>query len=121
MAQGALFVGWGEVVRGRENISLQVFNEFIEYLTDLQQRGEIDGFEPVALEPHGGDLQGFALIRGDRERLNQLRYSAGFIRMVNRGGTVVDSFGVVTAFVGEELQRLFASYPETTADLVPQG
>ena len=35
--------------------ALQVFNESIQYYTQLQQQGMIESFEPVALEPHGGD------------------------------------------------------------------
>src|SRR5579859_1806634 len=62
MANAALFIGWGKVVQGREAKSLEVFGEGLEYWTRLQQLGEIESFEPVALEPHGGDLGGFVLI-----------------------------------------------------------
>ena len=117
MANGALFIGWGPGARGREKLGLQVFGEGIQYFAQLQQRGEIESFEPVALEPHGGDLYGFILLRGDRERLNQLRYSEEFIRLINRASAVVDNIGVVGAFTGEELNRLFTSYQEQTADL----
>lgn len=117
MANAAIFVGWGPVVRGREQQSLQVFNEGIAYYTRLQQQGEIESFEPVALEPHGGDLYGFILIRGDREKLNRLRYGEEFLRLNIRAGAVVDNFGVVGAFIGEELQRLFATFQEQTAEL----
>src|SRR5258708_10643032 len=56
MATGALMIGWGHVVPGREQKSLQVFNEAIQYYTQLQQQGTIESFEPVTLEPHCGDL-----------------------------------------------------------------
>ena len=72
MATGALVIGWGPAVRGREQKALQVFNEAIQYYTRLQQQGTIESFEPVALEPHGGDLEGFLLIRGDRVDLDDL-------------------------------------------------
>jgi hypothetical protein len=75
MAGEALFVGWGPVVRGREKQALQVFQETIEYYGKLQQEGKIDSFEPILLSPHGGDLAGFALIRGERAALAQLRFS----------------------------------------------
>jgi len=117
MATGALVVGWGSVVRGREQKALQVFNEAIEYYTRLQQQGMIESFEPVALEPHGGDLQGFLLVRGDREKLNALRSSEEFLRLNNRNVQVVDNFGVVTAFIGEELQRQFADFQTQASEL----
>jgi hypothetical protein len=110
MATSALVIGWGPAVRGREQKALQVFNEAIQYYTRLQQQGAIESFEPVALEPHGGDLQGFLLVRGDQEKLNALRSSDEFLRLNNRASLVVDNLGVFTAFIGEGLQRLFADF-----------
>ena len=117
MATSALMIGWGPVVRGREQKALQVFDEAIQYYTRLQQQGTIESFEPVALEPHGGDLNGFLLVRGDREKLNALRSSEEFLRLNNRAVQVVDNFGVVTAFLGEELQRLFADFQTQASEL----
>ncbi|MCA1646864.1 MAG: hypothetical protein LC797_15865 [Chloroflexi bacterium] len=117
MANAALFIGWGNVARGREVKSLEVFNEGLQYWARLQQSGEIESFEPVALEPHGGELAGFVLIRGDREKLNRLRYSQEWMRLNDRAQTVVDDFGVVSAFIGEDLQRLYAGFQSNTSDL----
>jgi hypothetical protein len=117
MATSALMIGWGPAVRGREHKALQVFNEAIQYYTRLQQQGTIESFEPVALEPHGGDLLGFLLVRGDREKLNALRSSEEFLRLNNRATLVVNNLGVVTAFIGEELQRLFADFQTQASEL----
>ena len=117
MATGALVIGWGPAVRGREHKALQVFNEAIQFYTQLQQQGTIESFEPVALEPHGGDLNGFLLIRGDREKLNALRTSEEFLRLSNRAALIVDNFGVITAFIGEELQRLFTDFGTQASEL----
>lgn len=117
MANAALFVGWGQVTRGRERHAVQVFNEAIQYYADLMQRGEIESFEPVVLEPHGGDLQGFVLMRGDREKLNRVRHSEEFVRLTARATFIVESLGVVGATVGEEVQRLYATFTQATADL----
>ncbi len=117
MATGALVIGWGSVIQGREQKSLQVFNEAIQYYARLQQQGTIESFVPVALEPHGGDLQGFLLIRGDREKLNALRTSGEFLRLNNRAALVVNNLGVITAFIGEELQRLFTDFGTQASEL----
>ena len=117
MATGALVIGWGPAVRGREQKALQVFNEAIQYYTQLQQQGAIESFEPVALEPHGGDLAGFLLIRGDREKLNALRTNEEFLRLNNRAAQVVDDLGIITAFIGEELQRQFADFQTQASEL----
>jgi len=117
MATAAFVIVWGPTVRGRELKALQVFNEAIQYYTRLQQEGTIESFEPVALEPHGGDLEGFVLVRGDREKLNALRTSEEFLRLNNRAALVVNNLGVINAFIGEELQRLFADFGTQAAEL----
>ena len=117
MANAAIFIGWGEAVRGREQKALQVFGEAIQYYTRLQQQGEIESFEPVQLEPHGGDLRGFLLIRGESERLDRLRRSQEFIRLNARAELVVEHFGVVSAFIGEDLNRRFAEFGAQAASL----
>jgi hypothetical protein len=117
MATGALVIGWGPTVRGRELKALQVFNEAIQFYTRLQQQGTIESFEPVALEPHGGDLNGFLILRGDREKLNALRSSEEFLHLTNRAAQIVDNLGVITAFIGEELQRQFADFGTQAAEL----
>ena len=113
----ALFIGWGHVIHGREQQSLQVFNEALQYFGELQQRGEIEAFEPVALEPHGGDLYGFLLVRGDPDKLSRVRAGEEFRRLISRGALVVEGMGVVTAFVGDDLQRQFAVFQQQASEL----
>ena len=117
MPEAALFIGWGQAVRGREHQALQVFGEALAFYTRLQQEGEITGFEPVSLEPHGGELVGFFLVRGDRERLQRVRASEEFRRLHNRANHIVDHLGVVTAFVGDDLQWQFADWGAQAQDL----
>jgi hypothetical protein len=117
MSMGALFVGWGVAVRGRENKALQLFQEVLGYYARLQQQGEIQSFEPIALEPHGGDLEGFLLIKGDAAKLARLRVSDEFIAFNTRAQLLVDNFGVTGAFLGEDLQRLFADFGKQAAAL----
>jgi hypothetical protein len=90
MANEALFIGWGEVVRGRERKALEVFNESIQYYTQLQQDGKIESVEPWFLAPHGGDLAGFILLRGERGQLDEIERSTEFERLQTRAGLIVD-------------------------------
>jgi hypothetical protein len=50
---------------------LQVFSEGLQYWARLQQEGTIERFEPVLLDVHRGDLAGFVMLRGDREKFAQ--------------------------------------------------
>jgi hypothetical protein len=110
MADSALFVGFGVPVRGRERQALTVFGEVVEYYARLQQQGEIESFEPVLLEPHGGELGGFFLLRGDRDRLARLRTSEEFERLLVRGQLITDNLGVVGALIGDRLAAQMATF-----------
>ena len=57
----------------------------------LQEEGTIENFEPVFLEPHGGDLNGFILIRGDAEKLAALRVSEEFTQIATKATLVVET------------------------------
>ena len=110
MADAALFVGWGAVVRGREQRALEVFNEALQYYADLQRKKEIESFEVVLLEQHGGDLNGFVLIRGEEDRLAKLRTDQEFQRRIIRAQLMVDDVGVVAGLIGNGITRGMADY-----------
>jgi hypothetical protein len=110
MADAGLFIGWGQVVRGREKRAVQVFNESVEYWGGLQGDGKIESFEISILTPHGGDLQGFALLRGSEEQVNALLIDEEFQRRTIRADQILDSLGVVTAVLGDGIARALAQY-----------
>ena len=112
MADAGLFIGWGEVVRGREAEATEIFNETLAYYGRLQEEGTIESFEPVFLEPHGGDLNGFILIRGDAEKLAVLRVSDEFGQFATRATLIVDGFGIVGADLAGRLQQQMEYYTE---------
>jgi hypothetical protein len=112
MADAGLFIGFGNPVRGRESQAVDLFNEAIAWYTHLQEEGEIESFEPVFLEPHGGDLGGFILLKGDAEKLSALRVSEEFVQLSIRSDLIVENFGVVGADLGERLQRQVEYYAE---------
>ena len=112
----ALFIGWGPVVRGREKQALQVFQESMEYYGKLQQEGRIERFDVVLLSPHGGDLNGFVVLHGDRQALAEVRLSDEFERLLVRAASIIDAPGVVPAYTGEalagQMQRFEAAADE---------
>jgi hypothetical protein len=117
MADFALFVGWGDVIPGREQQATRVFGEIMEHFGRLQQQGEIERIEPFFLEQHGGDLNGFFLVRGERDALARIRATEEFGRAILRASMVVTNVGVVTAFTGEELNRQLGEFQQHAADL----
>jgi hypothetical protein len=115
MADAGLFIGWGQVVRGREDRALGVFNETIELYGQMQSDGRIESFEVAVLEPHGGELGGFVLLRGSEEQIEAVRRSEDFERAITKGSLIVDDLGVVSAAIGEGLARTMAIYQEEIA------
>jgi hypothetical protein len=118
MADAGLFIGWGEVVRGREERALEVFNETIQFYGQLQGAGRIESFEPCLLEPHGGDLQGFVLLRGTQEQIDDVHSDDEFERLMTRANFIVDNLGVIQAAMGEELGRQMGIYQAQVAEMV---
>ena len=112
MAAAALFIGFGAPARAREPQALDLLNEVLGLYSELQATGQIESFEPVLLDPHGGDLNGFLLLRGSQEQLDALRAREDFQRTVARAGLVLDGFGVVGAHLGEGLQGRLSLYEE---------
>jgi hypothetical protein len=115
MAGEALFIGWGTVVRGREKQALKLFQESMEYYGKLQQDGRIESFDVLLLGPHGGDLNGFVLLRGDRRQLADVRFSDEFESLVARASALLDRPGVVPAYGGEALAQQMARF-QSAAD-----
>jgi hypothetical protein len=117
MADDALFIGWGEVVRGREQRALEVFGETVSFWQEAQSNGRVDGFEPCLLQPHGGGLTGFMLIHGERAQLDQIAASEEFARLMARANAIVEELGVVRGYCGEALGRQMGLFQEASAEL----
>jgi len=115
MADAGLFIGWGQVARGREDRALDVFNETIELYGQMQADGRIESFEVCLLEPHGGELGGFELLRGSEDQIDAVRRAEDFQRAITKAGLVVDDLGVISAAIGEGLGRTVAIYQEQIA------
>ncbi len=113
----ALFIRWGATPSGKERESVRLFGQSLKYLTGLVVGGRVFSVEPFFLEPHGGDLEGFFLVRGDREELNKIRYEDDFQRMAVRAQVVVENFGVIGAITGEALNKHMAWFAEAAREL----
>ena len=103
MADSMLFIGWGMPVRGRERNALSVFQESVEYWGRLQSDGQIEDLQVIFLAPHGGDLNGFAILQGEAEKLDEVQRSDEFQRSVTRADLIVESLGVVPGVTGDDL------------------
>ena len=100
MGPNVMVFGWNRPLVGRENMSAQHFQEFSEFLKDAKQRGMIESFEAVLLEPHGGKLNGFFLLFGEPGKLRELNGSPEWMRHQLRAGMHLDGLCALRGFAG---------------------
>ena len=108
MTTNALFFGWNRSIPGREKLSAAHFQEFVQYLSGLQQSGAIDSFDIVFLEPHGGDLNGFFLLRAAPAKLDAIATSREWNTHMVRAGMHLERSGAVRAVTGESVNERMA-------------
>jgi hypothetical protein len=112
MAERALFVGFGQPVRGREERAVEVFNEFVGMFGRMQSDGRIEGMDVTLLDPHGGDLGGFFMVSGSGDQCTALTLDEEFRRACVDASLIVENFGVVPAVTGEAVGGEMAMYSE---------
>lgn len=110
--KAALLVGWGPIIPGREATAAQVLDEAMHYLTTVKEQGRLDTIDAVLLEPHGGDMHGFVLLRGDANALVRLRCEAAFVRTIVAVQLVHEKVKVTGAYMQAEMQALMQMWDE---------
>ena len=110
MSNGVLFIGWNRSVAGREPQAMKLFMNVLEYYGKLQKEGKIESFEPVILAAHGGDLNGFVLIRGEEKKLDEIRREEAFLSNVIEANFCLEGFGVVRGYIGDGINKIFSQW-----------
>ncbi|MDX1415424.1 MAG: hypothetical protein R3293_14605 [Candidatus Promineifilaceae bacterium] len=110
MGNRVIFYGWNRSIPGREQVSAAHFQEYIGYLNGLQESGAIDSWEVIFLAPHGGDLNGFFLIRGNQEQLSALQASEEYLTHVTRGSLHLEGSGAIRGSTGEAVMEEFGRW-----------
>jgi hypothetical protein len=112
MADAALFIGWGAPIPSREAKGLEVFTEALAFHGGLRESGDIESVDVVLLAPHGGDLNGFIVLRGSEDQMSALRRNQEFERINARASLVVERLGVVDAVVDDGVGEQISLYQE---------
>jgi hypothetical protein len=119
MADRALFMSWGTVVRGREERALEVFNEVVGLYGRLEQEGGIESFDVVLLQPAPG-VRGYVTVHGTGEQLAALQENEEWQRAMIDSELVVDDFTIVAGYANEGVARQIGLYQGQIAK-VPQS
>ena len=118
MADRVMFISWGPPVRGREQRSLEVFNEAMGLFGSMQQDGRIEGFDVVVMRPNG-HLNGYVQLRGTADQLGALREAEDFKRNTADAMMCVESLRQIDGYANEGVAEQMGIYQEAISK-VPQ-
>jgi len=110
MADRVIFMGWKAPIVGREQQAMQLFRKTLEYCNLLQADERIESFDAVLLSAHGGDLNGFFLLKSDAKKLAEIREDDDFIGIAIEAGYCLDGFGTSMGYIGEGLSDVFSRW-----------
>lgn len=95
-ATACLMMGWNRPYPGQHKEAFAFLtNEARKSVQKWQKEGWCESYELIGLTAHGGDMNGFILLKGERAKLDELRRSDEFERFSMRMGTMMDRWGVV--------------------------
>jgi len=110
MADRVLFMGWNRPVVGREKQANQLFQKSMQFNAKMQADGRIESFEAVILSHHGGDLNGFIMLKGSAQKLAEIREDGAFMDLIVEAAYCLEGFGVVSGYVGEGLANVLSRW-----------
>ena len=110
MADRVIFMGWNRPAVGREQQAMQLFQKSMEYWEKQKSEGQIEGYEPVFLSAHGGDLNGFVMVRGEAEKLFEVQKDGTFLDLAIEAGYCLEGYGIITGYVGEGVTDIFTRW-----------
>lgn len=118
MADRVLHIGWDQPIPGREERSLEVFNEALGLYGRMQQDGRIESFDVVLFDPNGGP-NGYMELRGTSAQLAAVRADEEFRRMLMDAALIVANLRLIDGLCNEGIAREMAVYQEALTK-VPQ-
>lgn len=114
MATAVLFIGWDRPLPGVDPKKAygHVMTEGIPYLRSLEGKA-FERMEAVGLTAHGGDINGFLLLIGERAKLDELRRTDPFEGFVMKLDEMFSGLAVVPGVNAEGLQAAMKRYMKT--------
>ena len=110
MADRVWFIGFGKPVPGREAAASDLGKQAIAMFERLQAAGEIEGWEAVMLDPHGGDLGSFMLVRGEAAKLARLPMDPEWQQLTVNTSAVAEGFGIVGGATGAAYLQMLDAF-----------
>ena len=112
MATACLFIGFDRPHPGMHKEGMGALMESRAQIKKWEKEGWYESYELIGLTSHGGDMNGFILLKGERTKLDELRRTDEFERFSMRLSTVLGRFGVVPGVTEAGLDKVMARTPD---------
>ena len=117
MSKNVLFIGWNNTRQGREKLGLELFQEWQGLIEKAMGEGTIDSHETIMLDQHGGDLNGFTILRGDAEKLFAFSRTPEMVDIQLRANLINENMGFIHGWTGEGTKERFMKWAELVGKL----
>jgi len=98
-----VMLGWNRAVTGREQLAAELFASTTSWLEKQRTAKRIESWEPVLLGSHGGDLNGFFLIKGTHAQLEGMLGNEEWRDLVFRADHCLLGLGILSAYTGMQV------------------
>jgi len=105
--------GWNRSIPGREGMAAELFAHTMSFFEKLKSSNALESYEPVFLTRHGGDLNGFFLLKGTHLQLDTMLSSDEFVDINMRAEQYLEGVGVITGFTGNVVGDLMQRWVKT--------
>jgi hypothetical protein len=107
MATAVLFIGWSRALAGVDPKKAYgyVMTEGMAYLRKLEGKA-FERLETIGLTAHGGDVNDFVLLYGERSKLDELRRTDDFEAFVMKLDELFEGLAVVPGVTGEGIKAV---------------
>jgi hypothetical protein len=113
MATACLFIGFNRPAPGREEEgSSFLMKEAMETYQRYQKEGWCESVQFVGLTAHGGDLNLFVILGGERAKLDELRRTDDFEKLSMRLMRLWTGYGVIPGVTGDGIRKVAERNPD---------
>ncbi len=113
-----LLIRWGQILPGREDSAIALFDESVNYFLSLLENGKITSFEPFLFTM--ADLeeeQGFFLVKGPVPDIFALMDSDEYKTFMTKANLLLHHLRVNMVSVGDGVTQQLERYAKARADL----
>ena len=113
-----LLIRWGQILQGREDQALALFDETVAYFLGLLENKKISSFEPCLFSMSDfEEEQGFFLVKGPVADIFALMDSNEYKTFMTKGNLVLHHLRVNMLTVGDEVAQQLERYRNVRAEM----